>query len=179
MSVHTNNNKFISYLIILITFFILILFTKWEIFSIQENIDLKDSYSLEFNDVKYELAQMNNFKAWLSESTDVINKFNIEIKEDEIIDYLYSFIEETNRTNWVVLVKNITISNPKKTELWFNETKINLNLLVPTEDKLKRIIKFLTSPKSKYNFYIESFSYPYWKTEWNFSINIPLKILYK
>jgi hypothetical protein len=101
------------------------------------------------------------------------------VKEDEIIDYLYSYIEETNRRNWITLIKNISISNPKKTEIWFNETDINLTLTIPNEKKLKTILLFLTSSKSKYNFFINSFNYPYGKNDWDFTVTLPLKLLYK
>jgi hypothetical protein len=101
------------------------------------------------------------------------------IKEDEIIDYLYSYIEETNRNNWVTIIKSISISDSHDTELWFKETLIDLNLLVPSEEKLKKILDFLTSAKSNYNFFITSFNYPYWEIDWNFEVTIPLRILYK
>ncbi|MCD5385327.1 hypothetical protein LRZ95_01520, partial [Candidatus Gracilibacteria bacterium] len=61
----------------------------------------------------------------------------------------------------------------------FKEIKINLNILVPSEEKLKRILDFLTSPKSKYNFFIDNFTYPYGEIKGNFKVTIPLKILYK
>jgi hypothetical protein len=49
MAVNNKNNKFISYIIILVTFFVLILFTKGEILELQENIDLKDTSNIELN----------------------------------------------------------------------------------------------------------------------------------
>jgi len=179
MSVYNKNNKFISYLIILATFFIVVLFTKDQIIKIQENRDLRDTYNIELADKKTQLAEINKKRAMLNKSSENIDKYILEIKEDEIIDYLYSYIEETNKRNWVSIIKNISISDPKDTELWFKETLITLELLVPSEEKLKRTLEFLTSSKSKYNFFITSFTYPYWEIDWNFSVTIPLKVLYK
>ena len=179
MSIYNQNNKFISYLIILLSIFILILFTKNELLNIQENIDLKNTYMSDLDDKKSELVKINNTKKSLTNSSEDIEKYDVKIVENEIIDYIYSYIEETNIKNWVVLVKWLTISNPKDTEIWFKETNIDLKLVVPSEKKLKSIIDFLTWAKSKYNFFIKSFTYPYGKIEWNFSVNIPLKVLYK
>jgi len=173
------NNKFISYFIMLITFFILILVTKGIIVNIQENNDLKDSYKIELDSKTEQLEKINKKKIMLNKSSENIDKYNIVVKEDEIIDYLYSYIEETNRRNWITLIKNISISNPKKTEIWFNETDINLTLTIPNEKKLKTILLFLTSSKSKYNFFINSFNYPYGKNDWDFTVTLPLKLLYK
>jgi len=179
MSVYNKNNKFISYLIILATFFIVVLFTKDQIIKIQENRDLRDTYNIELEAKKTQLSEINEKRTMLNNSSENIDKYILEIKEDEIIDYLYSYIEETNKRNWVSIIKNISISDPKDTELWFKETLITLDLLVPSEEKLKRTLEFLTSSKSKYNFFITSFTYPYWKIDWNFSVTIPLRVLYK
>lgn len=179
MSVYNKNNKFISYLIILSTFFIVVLFTKDEILMIQENRDLRDTYNIKLEDKKTQLTEINDKRLMLSKSSENIDKYDVNIKEDEIIDYFYSYIEEINKRNWVSIIKSISISNPKDTELWFRETTINLELLVPSEEKLKRILEFLTSPKSKYNFFISSFTYPYGEIKWNFNVTIPLKILYR
>ncbi len=179
MSVYNKNNKFISYIIILAAFFVVILFTKDQIVMIQENRDLRDTYTIKLKDTTTKLEKINEKRTMLNNSSENIDKYDIFVKEDEIIDYLYSYIEESNRKNWVSIIKNISISDPHDTELWFKETVINFNLLVPSEEKLKRILDFLTSPKSKYNFFISSFAYPYWDIEWNFEVTIPLKILYK
>ncbi len=179
MTINSKNNKFISYLIILITFFILVLVTKWEILKLQENVDLKDSYKIELEDKINKLAEINEKKSMLNKSSEDIDKYELKIKEGEIINYIYSYIEETNRRNGVVIIKNISISDPTKTEIWFDETNINLSLIIPNEEKLKTILLFLTSPKSEYNFFIDSFNYPFWKWEWDFTVTIPLKILYK
>jgi hypothetical protein len=93
------NNKFISYFIMLITFFILILVTKGIIVNIQENNDLKDSYKIELDSKTEQLEKINKKKIMLNKSSENIDKYNIVVKEDEIIDYLYSYIEETNRRN--------------------------------------------------------------------------------
>jgi hypothetical protein len=75
-------------------------------------------------------------------------------------------------------VKSISIWEWKDTEIWFKESDINLNLRMPNNKRLKEILDFLTSDKSKYNFYLSNFSFPYWQ-EGSFNVSIPLKILYK
>jgi predicted Holliday junction resolvase-like endonuclease len=117
MSVYNKNNKFMSYLIIVATFFIVVLFTKNEIVKIQENIDLRDTYTIELESKKTQLEEINKKRAMLNNSSENIDKYIVEIKEDEIIDYLYSYIEETNKRNGVSIIKSISISDPHDTEL--------------------------------------------------------------
>lgn len=179
MSVYNKNNKFISYLAILIALFILVLVTKEQVVLIQENIDLKETNSVQLAQKKAKLSELNTLKNELVSSSEDISKYSIEIKEDELINYIYSYIEKTNDNEGIALVKSISISDPEDTEMWFKETIINLNLRMPNEKRLKDFLDFLTSTNSKYKFYISSFSFPYGNIEWNFNVSIPLKVLNK
>lgn len=183
MSLYKKNNKFVSYLIVLLSLFILIIFTKDKIGILQENLDLKETYNLELDESKTELQELNDLKLDLANSSkDIakdIAKYTVEIQEDEIIDYLYSYIEKTNNSDGLIIVKSLSIWDAVDTEIWFKETTINLNLRVPNENRLKSLLNFLTSSRSKYNFFITSFSFPYGGIEWNFNVSIPLKVLYK
>jgi hypothetical protein len=55
MSTYNKNNKFISYLILLFSLFILLLVTKDKVMQIQENIDLKETYNIELAQKKSRL----------------------------------------------------------------------------------------------------------------------------
>jgi len=99
MSIYNKNNKFISYLTIILSIFILLLFTKNELLSIQKNIDLKNTYISDLDDKKNELIKINKIKKSLANSSEDIKKYDLKIVENEVIDYIYSYIEETNIKN--------------------------------------------------------------------------------
>lgn len=179
MSVYTKNNRFASYVITLIALFVLVLFTKDQIMLIQENNDLKETYTLELNNKKAKLAELNELKKELASSQANIEKFKVSLKEDELIDYIYSYIESTNDSSGVSIVKSLSISDSTDTEIGFKETNINLTIKVPNENKFKAIVEFLTSSDSKYNFYISSLTFPYGETEEGFNVWIPLKIFHR
>ena len=179
MSTYGKNNKFVSYLIVLIALFIVILVTKNQITTLQENNDLKETYNMSLSDKKSKLNDLNQLKNKLSSTSQNTDKYNIDINEDEIIDYLYSHIEDTNGSNWIIIVKSISITEPTDTEIWFKETNINLNLRVSNEEKLVNMLDFLTSEDSKYNFFISSFTFPYWNIDKSFNVSIPLRVLHK
>ncbi len=179
MSIYNKNNKFISYLIILFALFVLILWTKDQIMLLQENLDLKETVNLELTEKKDKLNTLNTLKAELLKWTNNSVKYYTDIKEDELIDYIYSYIEKENNQDAISIIKNISISNSEETEIWFKETKINLNIIVDNEEKLKKLLNFLVSEKSQYKFFIESFSFPYGEVEWPINVSIPLKVLHK
>ncbi len=189
MSVYNKNNKFVSYLIILISLFIVVLFTKDIVKSIYENIDLKDNYTIKLDEKKDKLSKLNDLQNKLINSKEDIAKYMLEIKEDEIIDYIYSSIEKINiekikweninTEKWITYVRAITISEPVDTELWFKETLINIDLKVPNEVKMKEVLDTFISKESKYNFFINSFSFPYGEKETDFTVSLPLRILHK
>jgi len=99
MSVYSTKNRFVSYLIILVSLFIIILVTKGQITQLQENNDLKETYNITLDSKKSRLNDLNKLKNNISSSELDTSKYNIEIKEDEIIDYIFSYIEDTNGKN--------------------------------------------------------------------------------
>lgn len=179
MYTYNKNNKFVSYLVFLLSLFVLILFTN-DIFSkIQENKDSVQKYNTELEAKKNSLKELNDLKIKLNNSDIDIEKYNIEISDSEIMDYIYSNIEKLSSTDWIIIINNILIWDTRKTEIWFKETVINISLKIPNEKKLKEVFNFLTSKDSKYNFILWSLSFPYWNLNSDFNINIPLRILHK
>lgn len=187
-----NNSKIWSYFIILIALFIIVLVIKNQIFDIQANLDQKTEQTKKLKDLKDEVKKMGELKEKLEKDKDSeVNKYLENIKEDEIIDYIYREVENINLNQDgdrnQIKIKNISISKWEKNELWFLESNISLNLWVESENKLKKLLDFFNDKNSKYKFFISSFSMPKYtnkiededaiKTEMD--ITIPLKIFYK
>jgi len=71
------------------------------------------------------------------------------------------------------------MSEWKLNEIGFMESTIMLNLRIPTEDRMFKILDFFIKDGSKYKFFIDSFTYPKLDSESSYNITIPLKIFYK
>ena len=173
------DNTFISYLIILASLFVLVLFTRVEYEKLQSNLDIRDSHLASVEEKKEELNRLNKIKASINDDDKEYVKYVTDIKEDELIDYLYTYIESLNSEKGIVNIKNINISEPKKNELGFTQTDIAIQIIVSNELTMNQFLDFLTWPNSQYNFFLDSFSYPNDGRKWAFSVNIPLKIFYK
>lgn len=181
MTITNKNNKLYWYIIILLTLFILVLFTRNQISSIQVNLDEKQNLEIDLENKRQELQALNDIKVKVEAEWNNIEKYLNKIKEDEIIDYIYSKIEEDNLkyTDGVSTIRNLTITEWEINEIWFYESNISLSLRVPNEDRLFKILDFFVKKDSKYQFFIDSFSYPKVTSDSSYNVTIPLKVFYK
>lgn len=173
------DSKFTSYLIILFSLFILFLFTQNQYETLQVNLDKNNELNKNHLEKRNIIAKDNKISAKMKVDDKILWKYLVNINENELIDYIYSYIEDSNTDGSIIEVQDLSISKWDKNELGFNETDLNLSITVSDEDTMKRILDFFVSPNSKYNFIIDNFTYPNdWRTR-SFAVNIPLKIFYK
>ena len=92
----------------------LVLFTRGEYEKLQSNLDIRDSHLASVEEKKEELNRLNKIKASINDDDKEYVKYVTDIKEDELIDYLYTYIESLNSEKGIVNIKNINISEPKK-----------------------------------------------------------------
>ncbi len=103
-------NKFVSYLIFLLALFILVLFAKNQYTDLQANLDAHTLYQSNLQTGRETLAQLNKVKSDLKQDSSQYDKYSVDVKENEILDYIYSNIETINSQSGVVNVKGITFT---------------------------------------------------------------------
>jgi hypothetical protein len=173
---YSKNNKLISYVIILIWFFVLLIFTKDIYVWLTDTLKIKDEKNIIFEEKNNELIKLEKIQKFLYKNNTKIKRYNIEIKEDEILDYIYAYL--TNK-KWLE-IHSLNIQNTSETEIWFKQTKVELNLLVRNENKLLQLLDYLVNNNDwKYGFFLESFTFPYGEKKWDYNVTIPLKLLHK
>ena len=171
-----NNNRFLWYMLLLLSLFIIVLFTKTQIINMQINLDEKALNEILYQEQRDELTKLEDIKNNIDEKDKNIDKYLINIKEDEVIDYIYTKIKSID---WDIIIKNISISEGKLNEMWFQESQITLNLRIPSETRMFEILDFLFAEDSKYKFFINAFTYPNIESKSSFNITLPLKVFYK
>lgn len=181
MSISNKNNKIYWYIIILVSLFIFVLFTRTQFTNMQVKLDEKEQKEMDLQAKRDTLQKLNDIKTKVELKDNNIDKYINSVNEDELINYIYSKIEEDNLkyTDWVSTVRSLSITKWEINEIWFYESTINLNLRVPTEDRMNKILDFFIKEDSKYKFFIDSFTYPKIENEWSFNITVPLKFFYK
>lgn len=181
MSIWNKNNKIYWYIIILLSLFIFVLFTRNQITNMQFKFDEKEQKEIVLQSKRDELQKLNDVKIVVDSKESDINEYISTFSEDELIDYIYSKIEEDNLkyTDGVSTIRSLSMSEWKLNEIGFMESTITLNLRIPTEDRMFKILDFFIKDGSKYKFFIDSFTYPKLDSESSYNITIPLKIFYK
>ena len=179
MSIYKKDNKFISYLVILLSLFVLVLFTKTEVMNMQENFDAKDTVELELQAKTNELSELNEIEKKLKKDDSATKRYEVSITEDKLMNYFYGYIETIDSQVGSIGIKSISISEEKENELGFLETSVTLSLNVSNEAVLKQFLDFTVQESADYQFFIDSFFFPTDWREGGFSVNLPLKLYYK
>lgn len=179
MSVELPNNQFLSYVIILISLFILVLFTKDQIMNVQSNIDQKEVLNSELQNVRVKQENLQKIALEVAHEDSVTKRFLTPFTEDEIIDYFYNYADKINTGSWNLLINSIQISQATENQLGFLESNVSINAQVSDENVMKNFLDYIISEDSKYKFFIENYFHPLDGREWNFNIQLPLKIFYR
>jgi amino acid permease len=108
------NNIFISYFILLITFFVLIFATMNFYQRLQISLDTYETQENTREKLKQELTGLNTLQANLnvegSEDLKKLTPYLAEINEKTLIDYFYSYARKENLENDVIIIRSVNIS---------------------------------------------------------------------
>lgn len=179
MTVELKNNRFVSYLIVLLALFILILFTKDQIMNVQFNLDKKEQINSELENVREKQKALVSTAIDVEKEWSQTQRYLTPFTEDEILEYLYSYAEDVNIGSGTIFIKDINISQKLENELGFFETKVNINAQVSDKEMMKSFLDYLVAEDAKYRFFIDTFFYPNDQREGSFNIQVPLKIFYR
>ena len=115
MSVYKKDNKFITLVIVLISFFILIFFTKDAFYTMQENLDSENDLRLESIEKNEQLKKIESIEASLTsgDKKAEIDKFLKSFSEDELILYLHNYMEDINTQDSMITIRNLIIEEPR------------------------------------------------------------------
>lgn len=174
-----DQNKLLFYFLIFLSLFILIFFTKDLYITVLKNMDLVESKQTEATTQFWVLSKLEEVKKNLWKNVK-LNKYIKDVKEDELIEYFYGFINNNRSWSWYIIVDSLNLVKGTKNEYWFNESKINLILTLSDEQEMFKMLDFITSEESSYQFFIDNFSFPNdMDNKWGFQVSIPIRMFYK
>jgi hypothetical protein len=106
MSVELKNNQFLSYIVVLLSLFILVLFTKDEIISVQSNLDEREQLNIQLNEVRVDQEKLQKIALEVEQEDSVTARYlkneiidDKEVylySEDKILDYFYDYSDKIN-----------------------------------------------------------------------------------
>lgn len=170
--------KFLSYFFLLLSVFVIFLFTKNIYSEVSQNKQEKQSILQKVEQKKSEYQALSKIQSDITAGKikDInFDKYLVEFSEDELLNYFYSY---ANQNPTKIRIQSLSLQEWVLNEFGFKEGNIELNALFTTEkDMLDTMNVFLNS--EKYNLYIHSFNYDFGNISGPFSVSLPLKILYK
>jgi len=182
MKKHSQNN-FLSYLLVLVIFFILIFFTKDIYWKIQEQSDSLETQSQEILNQRDRLSNLKNLQQDLSVEESSIDKeirwFSWDFSDENIINHIYSYAQEINLGEERIIIREITLWSWEKSDTWFMEASVDINIITSSEETLFWFLNYLTDDDSDFRFYISNFQYDLWAINGNIAVSVPLMFYYK
>ncbi|MDQ7009173.1 MAG: hypothetical protein Q9M94_02685 [Candidatus Gracilibacteria bacterium] len=178
------NQKFTQLFIILISLFIFIFFTRGLYSDLIGNKDISEEQNKIYKEKIDELDYLSTRKKELDiakkggEQTKEyleIKKYLEPITEDKIIEEIYGAV--SNRINGGIKILSLSMTEGVKNELGFNESKINISLIVKDEETIKDLFDYLNKD-SKYKIFVNSFNMPKQTSTLGYRIQIPATIFY-
>jgi len=180
MSIPTNNSKFVAMLLVLLSLFIFVFFTKWYYSDLISTMSVYDENKVIHTNTLAELKTLNEKSKELKKlewsTNNEIGKYLQQFSEDEVIREIYNYSTNYSKNGGMKII-SVNMSNPIVNELWFNESKISISARVENKRVMIDFLDFLIQD-SKYKFYINSFNIPKNKEKF-FNIQIPLTLFYK
>ncbi len=178
------NQKFVSYVILLISFFILLFFTKAFFYTLQEQFDEKIKNTKEFLDLKKEHLELEELQGKFSSNQDVllkdISKYTIDFNSENLFNYIHLYVKDFNsKGKDSITIKGVNFSESSAGDLGFNEGTINITARFSSQRALLRFVSYFTSKDSQYTFFMDNFTYPKFGKEGSFQVTLPLKLFYK
>lgn len=179
MSVELKNNKFLTYFLVLISLFIIILFTSGQFSQLQENKDTQEELEKELMDVRAQQETLQNIKKEITQSWALTQRYLQDFTENEIIDYLYTYQEASNNASGNLQITSINLSQETQNDFGFFEKTVDVDIVVSSQSVMIGFLDYLVAEDAKYRFFVESFTFPNDAREWGYNVSLPLKIFYR
>ncbi len=180
MSIPNNNSKFVSMLLVLLSLFIFVFFTKGYystlISTMSSYDDNKSTHAKQLSEIDILEKKQKELKKLDGSNNNEIWKYLQQFNEDEIINEIYWFSTNYSKNGEMKII-SVAMSEPIINELWFNESNVSISARVWNKQVMIDFLDFLITD-SKYKFYINSFTLPKDKDKF-FNIQVPLTLYYK
>lgn len=180
MSTPTNNSQFWTMLLILLSLFIFIFFTKGYYSDLIMTMSVAEENAITHENQNSELKLLETKQKELQKlegsNNNEIWKYLQQLNEDEVIEEIYGFATNYSKNGEMKII-SMNMWIPIVNELWFNESTVAISARVENKEVMTDFIDFLIED-SKYKFFLNSFTVPSDKDQF-FNIQVPLTLYYK
>lgn len=174
---------FVSYLCVFIWFFILTLVTVPLYQKLIIQLELKAMKQIELQKETEKLGELQDIRNLMQEVWgEIFEKVTVlskEFSEIEVFDYLHNYTRTLSGTRDMIVLREISFSPAGLSDIGFQKTRIDISMVVSSEEALFNFMQYLTEDIGEYKFFIPSFSYPLWEIQGNFLVQLPLVLYHR
>ncbi|MCP4524143.1 MAG: hypothetical protein GY828_08045, partial [Candidatus Gracilibacteria bacterium] len=124
-------------------------------------------------------SDLEKIKTTLDQEGAETERYMTSFTEDEIIDYLYAYVQSINIDAQAMTIKAVSISDSITGQLGFEEKKLTIDAQVIDLETMKAFLDYVVADDAKYRFFVENYSYHNDGRTGSFNIKVPLKILFR
>lgn len=176
-------NSFYTYVLMLLTFFVLLFFTRNIYSDIQISTDEHEQNTIALEKLEKEHKELTQLRKKFDSDEDVIKEeiagFSGELSDKDILEYLYSYAQKINEGNGELIIRSISIDGGWKTDVGFQKANIKMDAIFSSESTFFAFLNYVTSGSGKYKFYTTQIDYPMNEVAGKIQISIPLTLYYK
>lgn len=182
-NISQDHNNLPSYILLLFCLFVLIFFTKDLATGMYWKIQEKKTLELQQQESREQWEEFSILKksleSWEWENIVELQKYAKQFSQEGFIEFIYDYIEESDKQWSSSLIKSINFSEPSENEIGFTEVNVNLTVKVSNLATMWQLLRYLISPEAEYKIFITHFDFPNETDAGSFLVDIPLKIFYK
>ena len=175
-------NPFIPYFLILVSFFIILFFTRGVFSNLQISLDAKEQLTLDLAQKQEILTQLNEIQGKLSQSGSLelakIQPFLGNFSDADILEYIYDYAQKVNLTSDRMIIRDLSVVPTGESDIGFQEAKVTVSTIFSSEATMMAFLDYVTATTGKYQFYITEFQYPMNDVTGNIQVTIPLTLYY-
>lgn len=182
-TVPKTQSSVLAYFLILLSFFILLFFTRNIFSELQVSLDTKETLAQELLAKQEELTKLNQIQALLAQEDSVemkaIQGYLWTFSDADILEYIYSYAQKVNLTNDRIIIRDLSLGEGGVSDIGFETATVNLSAIFSSEETLFSFLNYMIAEDGKYRFYISQFDYPMNNVTGNIQASIPLTLYYK
>ncbi len=182
-TIPNSQNTVLTYFLILLSFFIVLFFTRNIFSDLQVSLDTREQSQNELTQEEAKLSKLNEIKTLLSQTWSAelqkIQGFLGTFSDADMMNYIYSYAQKINLGSDRMIIRDVNFTEGWVSDVWFDVANVSVSAIFSSEETLFAFLTYITSENEAYRFYITDFDYAMNDVSGNIQITLPLTLYYK
>ena len=175
-----NDKRMTTYLLILLSLFILMFFTRGVYAELQVLLSEREKNEADYMKLEMQKNKLSTIQKEMkdanSDTRQEIERYIADFREDDLLRYFYGYADWSQGK---FVIQSMKLSKKAENQYGFKEWTVALSAAAKDHEAIMDFLDSILSEDAPYRFFIERFSIPE-EVEWRtVPVSIPLKVFYK